>query len=113
VNRIDVRYNGEVVPLTALTTRVLARSGQTVDIASSQDESSNGETAIGDTTLTSLNWEETVLAKQQLIDNWYKLSGEEILAKLESLWTKGKKTTTRADFTQNPDLWLLIALALD
>ena len=127
MNRIDVRYNGELVPLTPLTSPVLARSGQTVEVADSQDETidggtsngnasddkarngqvGNGTTANGENTLTSLNWEETVLAKQRLIDNWDKLSGEEVLAKLESIWTNSKKTTPRADLAQNLDLCFL------
>lgn len=68
-------------------------------------EESNGHSTI------SPDWDETVSTKQQLLDNWDKLCGEDILEKLDFIWTAQNTGVPQVDLRQNLDLWLLKALA--
>lgn len=107
MERFDVQYNGEIIPLTPLASRVLIRAGRVLSVQKSQDASVNGDKAA-----SGFNWDETVSVKQQLINNWDTLSGEEIVARLNYIWTAASSAISKASLTQNLDLWLLKALAL-
>lgn len=105
MNRIEIKYGGEVVPVMRLTSRVLARAGRSVEVVSSDGAGpSEGESL-------RLDWEEPVLLAKQLCQNWESLSGEEILERLEYILTTQDAGVLHLDLWQNLDLWLLKALA--
>jgi hypothetical protein len=106
MNRITIQRGHEMLSVMRLTSRVLARTGQPVVVV---EHATDGEAR--DSPPIRLDWEETVSIKQQLLENWDKLSGEEIIEKLDYIWTTQETGVPKVDLRQNPVLWLLRALA--